>query len=68
MQSSIKPREGRHELSLGFAQHLKHMSPLQGFYTTGVLPMAYAMGYNLSPPFGAKVSATGLASERLVRN
>ena len=30
------PREGRHELSPGFVQHLKHLSPLQGFYAIGV--------------------------------
>ena len=68
MQSSIKPREGRHELSLGFVQHLKHMSPLQGFLYNWRFTHGLRHGLQPVTPFGVKVSAIGLASERLIRN
>ena len=46
-------------IALGFVQHLKYVSPFQGFYTTGVLPMAYVNGLQPATPFGVKVSAIG---------
>ena len=43
-----------------FPSALKHMSPLQGFYITGALPMGLHPWLQPVTPFGVKVSAIRL--------
>ena len=68
LKSSIKPREGRHEISQGFAQYSKHRSPFRASIQLAFFPWLYAMGYNLSPHSGLKWVPLGSYPEPMTWN
>ena len=68
LKSSIKPREGRHEISQGFAQYSKHRSPFRASIQLAFFPWLYAMDYNLSPHSGLKWVPLGSYPEPMTWN